>query len=44
MVVIQKFGSNVICLGYNANKYGKRIEERREKPRVESESERLYTT
>jgi len=43
MVVMQKFGGNAICPGYNARKYEKQEErkERREKPMVKSE--RYYT-
>ena len=39
MVVMQKFGVNVMCPGYNASKYER--ERRGEKSRVESE--RYYT-
>jgi len=43
MVVMQEFGVNAMCPGYNARKYEKQEErkERREKPMVESE--RYYT-
>ena len=41
MVVMQKFGGNAICPGYNVKEYEKRRGERIEKPRVESE--RYYT-
>ena len=41
MVVMQKFGGNVICSGYNVRKYEKRRGETLEKPRVESK--RYYT-
>ena len=43
MVVMQEFGVNAMCPGYNARKYEKQEErkERREKPMVKSE--RYYT-
>ena len=43
MVVMQKFGVNEMCPGYNARKYEKQEErgERKRKPTVESE--RYYT-
>jgi hypothetical protein len=44
MVVMQAFGVNAMCPGYNVRKYEKQKEreERREKPTVASEI--LYTT